>query len=206
MHISIVLFEGFELLDVFGPAELFGFVEDWQVEYLAPTGEPVRSAHGARVVPDRTYADYLSEQTGSTQLLLVPGGRGTRVLVNDGSFLNWLKTAGSQADIVSSVCTGSALLAQAGLLSGHRATSNKRAFAWASSYGQDVRWESSARWVHDGSRWTSSGVAAGIDMAAAMIAELVGKVERDQICQRAEIVITEDSSRDPFEVNPAGDK
>lgn len=206
MQISIVLFDGFELLDVFGPAELFGFVEDWQVEYLAPTEDPVRSAQGVRVIPDRSYADYLNERSGSAQLLLVPGGRGTRTLVSDDSFLSWLKTAGSQADIVSSVCTGSALLAQAGLLEGHRATSNKRAFEWASSYGQDVRWESSARWVHDRSRWTSSGVAAGIDMAAALIAELVGKAERDQICQRAEIVITEDSSSDPFTVRPAGNR
>lgn len=196
MRISIVLFDGFELLDVFGPAELFGFIEDWDVKYLAPTLEPVASAQGVQVLPDNTYAD-LTE----TDLLLVPGGRGTRVLVEDAPFINWLKTAGSQAQIVSSVCTGSALLAQAGVLENHRATSNKRAFAWASSFGENITWEPSARWVHSENRWTSSGIAAGIDMAAALIAELKSPEVRDEICERAEIKITKDPENDPFSVN-----
>lgn len=202
MRISIVLFHDFELLDVFGPAELFGFIEGWQVEYLAPTMEPVQSAQGVRVVPDRTYADFLSQKSHSTQLLMIPGGRGTRPLTADTGFLGWLKAASTQADIVSSVCTGAALLACAGILDGHRATSNKRAFEWVKSFGHNIQWERSARWVHDGNLWTSSGIAAGIDMAAALIAELVGEDERDRICGRAEIVITKNSKDDPFAGEP----
>ncbi|WP_346845817.1 DJ-1/PfpI family protein [uncultured Rothia sp.] len=193
MRISIVLFDGFELLDAFGPAELFSFIEDWDVEYLAPTLEPVASAQGVKVLPNQTYA-ALTE----TDLLLIPGGRGTRVLIKDENFIEWLKTAGSQAKITSSVCTGSALLAHAGLLENHRATSNKRAFAWASSFGENVTWEPSARWVHSENRWTSSGIAAGIDMAAALIAELKSPEVRDEICERAEIKITKIPENDPF--------
>lgn len=199
MLISIVLFDGFELLDVFGPAELFGFVEGWEVEYLAPTLDPVSSAQGARVVPDRPYDEFCE-----TDLLLVPGGRGTRALVNDSAFIDWLKQAGLQSKIVTSVCTGAALLAQAGLLENHRATSNKRAFSWVSTLGKNIIWERSARWVHDGALWTSSGVAAGIDMAAALIAELVGESERDEACRRAEIVITKNPGNDPFAARPLG--
>lgn len=94
------------------------------------------------------------------------------------------------------------LLACAGLLNSHRATSNKRAFEWVKSFGHYIQWEHPARWVHDGKLWTSSGIAAGIDMTAALITELMGEDERDRICGRAEIVITKNSKNDPFAGEP----
>jgi len=96
------------------------------------------------------------------------------------------------------VCTGSALLAAAGLLEGYRATSNKRAFTWASSHGRDVRWEPRARWVHDRDRWTSSGVAAGMDMTAALIAHLEGKETAERVLREVELEVQTDPDRDPF--------
>ncbi|MDO4916062.1 MAG: DJ-1/PfpI family protein [Rothia sp. (in: high G+C Gram-positive bacteria)] len=199
MRISIVLFENFELLDVFGPVELFSFVDDWEIEYLTPSLNPIASKQGVKIVPTTTYADYRG-----TDLLLVPGGHGTRVLVHEQSFIEWLGIAGSQAKTVTSVCTGSALLAQAGLLEGYRATSNKISFTWASSFGKNVTWEPAARWVQDGNRWTSSGITAGIDMAAALIAEFKGEDERERICHRTEIVITKNPQEDSFAVEAEG--
>ncbi|GGH59243.1 DJ-1/PfpI family protein [Rothia aerolata] len=196
MKISVILFEGFELLDVFGPVELLSFVEGWEIEYLALVPGPVRSSQSARVVAEKSLAEV-----EETDMLLVPGGRGTRGLVEDDAFLTRLRQLGENARWVASVCTGSALLAAAGLLEGHRATSNKRAFNWATSFGSDVTWLSRARWVHSGNRWTSSGISAGIDMAAAFIRHLRGEGEAERICQIAEITVRTDSLDDPFAVD-----
>ena len=97
--------------------------------------------------------------------MLVPGGQGTRPLVRDRDFLSWLGAWAAPASLVTSVCTGSAVLAAAGLLDGYRATSNKAAFGWAREQGKNVDWVAQARWVEDRDRWTSSGIAAGMDMA-----------------------------------------
>lgn len=191
--LSVVLFEGFELLDVFGPVQLFGSLPDVAIEYVGPHTGPVISSTGARVVADLAYEDL-----ARPDILMVPGGQGTRTLVDDAGFLAWLGQASSRADLVASVCTGSALLAAAGLLDGYSATSNKRAFSWASGFGDDVDWRPRARWVHDRDRWTSSGVAAGMDMATGMIADLYDADTARAVTQRAEYEPHTDSTRDPF--------
>jgi len=99
---------------------------------------------------------------------------------------------------VTSVCTGSVLLAAAGLLDGYRATSNKRAFAWAVQQGSNVDWEAQARWVDDRDRWTSSGVAAGMDMSIALIASLHGEDVAAEVATRVELEPHSDSTWDPF--------
>ena len=191
---SIVLFEGFELLDVFGPLELLGHLpERFSVQMLGPAPGPVTSAQGVEVVATHAYAS-----APSPDIVLVPGGIGTRALVTDTAFLSWLRSFASGARLVTSVCTGSGLLAAAGLLDGYRATSNKRAFSWASSQGRDVTWVPEARWVEDRDRWTSSGVAAGMDMTLALIARLHGD---DLACEVADAVEYEwhrDPAWDPF--------
>lgn len=193
-RVSIVLFDGFEPLDVFGPAELLGIDPDlFDIEYLAPEVGLVRSAHSAAVQATVAYRD-----ARAADIVLVPGGPGTRSLVGEEPFLDWLRQFGSSASLVASVCTGSALLAAAGLLDGYRATSNKAAFEWARETGPRVRWEPVARWVHDRDRWTSSGVAAGIDMAAALIADIHGTGVADRITTRVEIEVHRDPSWDPF--------
>ena len=96
------------------------------------------------------------------------------------------------------MCTGSAVLAAAGLLEGYAATSNKRAFSWATSFGGDVSWRPEARWVHDRNRWTSSGVAAGMDMAVALIAHLTSEVVAIDAANFVEYVPHRDSGWDPF--------
>lgn len=193
LRIAVVLFEGFELLDVFGPIQLFQAVPDVTVAFAGPTSEPVASSQGVEVVPTMPYG-----QIEPTDVLLVPGGKGTRKLVEDESFLSWLRGVGAQAPVVASVCTGSAVLAAAGLLEGYTATSNKRAYSWATSFGGDVSWRPEARWVHDRNRWTSSGVAAGMDMTVSLIAHLVSDSAAIDAANFAEYDAHRDSEWDPF--------
>lgn len=192
--VSIVLFAGFELLDVFGPVELLSrFPQDISVVMVGPGAGAVRSSQGTEVIATVGYDD-----APAPDIVMVPGGLGTRALAADKTFLEWLRRWASDADLVTSVCTGSALLAAAGLLDGYRATSNKRAFAWASGHGSDVEWVASARWVHDRDRWTSSGVAAGMDMTAALIGELFGPVQAQRAAQEIELELHTDATWDPF--------
>jgi transcriptional regulator GlxA family with amidase domain len=100
--------------------------------------------------------------------------------------------------VVTSVCTGSAVLAAAGLLDGYRATSNKAAFGWVRKQSGKVDWIAQARWVQDRDRWTSSGVAAGMDMAAALLADLFGRDVAQRATTEAELEVHEDPSWDPF--------
>ncbi len=193
-RISVILFDGFELLDVFGPVELLNLVDAYTVEFASPTGGPVTSSQGVQVIAEKTYEDL----TRDCDIVLIPGGSGTRPLVHNQEFLHWLKSVTNRAQLVLSVCTGSALLAVAGALEGYSATSNKCAFSWASSFGLDVNWKPRARWVHDRDRWTSSGVAAGMDMAAAFIAHEQGQETADAITHRIELNVLRDSDNDPF--------
>ena len=193
-RVDLVLFDGFQLLDVFGPVELFSrFPDAISVRFLGPSAGAVRSSQGVEVVASQSYAD-----AGQPDIVMVPGGMGTRGLVNDATFLDWLRDWAGRATIVSSVCTGSAVLAAAGLLEGYRATSNKRSFAWAASHGREVEWVRQARWVEDRSRWTSSGIAAGMDMAAALLATIVGADAAQEAADVAELEIHSDPAWDPF--------
>lgn len=192
-RVTIVLFPGFELLDVFGPVGLFGHVPEIEVEYVAHISGPITSAQGAQVITTRCAADL-----ETVDILLVPGGAGSRTLVEDAEFLDWLNNLGSRARLVASVCTGAALLAAAGLLEGKRATSNKLAFDWATSFGNEVTWVKEARWVEDGDRWSSSGVAAGMDMAVALISSILGKEAGRFAARKIEYRPQTDSTVDPF--------
>ncbi|MGB7796393.1 MAG: DJ-1/PfpI family protein [Pseudonocardiaceae bacterium] len=117
--VGVVLFDRFELLDVFGPLELFGALPDrFEILLLGEKAGPVRSAQGPIVVADHSYGD-----AGRTDVVLVPGGIGTRTLIQDRAFGTWLAAWALQAELVTSICTGSGVLADAGLLDGYRATS-----------------------------------------------------------------------------------
>lgn len=193
-RVSVVLFEGFEVLDVFGPVELFSLVPDHlAVEFIGPEPGPVASSQGVKVTATVGYAT-----AAAPDIVLIPGGQGTRRLVSDEGFLSWLHGWGASASLVTSVCTGSALLAAAGLLDGYRATSNKASFEWVREQSDAVDWVPQARWVEDRDRWTSSGVAAGMDMAAALLADLWGEDVAKMATTSAELETHEDASWDPF--------
>ncbi len=168
--LGIVLFPGFELLDVFGPAEMFGVLRDHvRVVLVAEQPGPVASTQGPEAV-----AAYGFENCPDLELLLVPGGIGTRREVDNATLIDWVRTRAEQAEVAMTVCTGTAILARTGLLDGYRATSNKRAFDWVASVSDRVEWVRRARWVTDGKFATSSGVSAGMDMALAVIERLYG--------------------------------
>ncbi len=192
--VGALIFEGFELLDLFGPLEMFGLLpETFTLSLVAEGREAVASAQGPRAQPDESFADGTAYD-----VLLVPGGRGTRQLVDDRTFLDWLSSTSQQAEITSSVCTGAPLLARAGLLDGRRATTNKLAWAWATSQGPKVLWQPRARWVVDGPFFTASGVSAGMDMSLALIAALTDEATADQVAVWAEYNRQHDPSDDPF--------
>lgn len=193
-RVSVVLFDGFELLDVFGPVELLSVLpEQFQVEMVGPEAGPVPSSQGTEVVALSGYRDATAGE-----IVLVPGGLGTVRLTEDHGFLAWLAGFASSAELVTSVCTGSALLAAAGLLEGYSATSNKRAFTWAAQHGTDVTWQPQARWVEDRDRWTSSGVAAGMDMTCALIRALHGDGQARLAADEIELETHDDPAWDPF--------
>ncbi len=193
--IGVLLFPEFELLDVFGPLEMFGMLEDVSIRLVAEQAREVASAQGPRSVID----DLLADDT-VYDLLLVPGGRGTRREVGNAALLAWLRTKAAKAEYVASVCTGSALLAKAGLLDGLPATTNKLAFDWVAAQGPKVDWRRRARWVEAGKFWTSSGVSAGMDMSLALIARLRGVAVAEQAAQWAEYSWHRDPADDPFAV------
>lgn len=193
-RVATVVFEGFELLDVFGPLELYGSLRDrFGLSVIGPEPGHVRSAQAPCVAVDAVY-----DQAPPADIVLVPGGIGTRRLVEDARFLAWLASWSRQAEIITSVCTGSAVLAAAGLLDGYRATSNKREFSWVREQGPSVDWVAQARWVTDRDHWTSSGVAAGMDMTLALIAHLHGEKVAAAVAGGVELVRHHDPSWDPF--------
>ena len=192
--LGVVLFEGFELLDVFGPLEMFGLAADhFEIRLISQTGGVVASRQGPKSVSDDSF-----NTAPAIDVLLVPGGIGTRREVNNPVLLDWLKERSQQAELVASVCTGSALLAKAGVLDGLRATSNKLAFAWAASQSEKVQWQKRSRWVEDGKVFTSSGVSAGIDMSLAVIAKLVSQQAAEDTATFAEYSWQRDANCDPF--------
>ena len=148
---------------------------------------------GPKTVVDDRFSDGVQYD-----ILLVPGGPGTRREVDNKVLCDWLRGQAEAAELVTSVCTGSAILAAAGLLDGKRATTNKNAFAWATSFGPKVDWQRQARWTEDGKFFTSSGVSAGIDMSLSVIAHLFGTELAEQVTVWAEYDWHRDPDWDPF--------
>lgn len=192
--IGVLIFNDFELLDVFGPLEMYGMLpEKFEIFLVSENGGNVKSRQGPRVVSDHDFSvDYKYD------ILFVVGGTGTRKEVNNKILINWLREQSKDAELITSVCTGSALLAEAGILDDVKATTNKLAFKWVQSHGVKVKWIKKARWVEDGKIFTSSGVSAGIDMSLAIIKNLVDKETAYKVANLSEYIWNENSGDDPF--------
>lgn len=192
--IGVVLFEDFELLDVFGPLEMFGnYPENFKIVMVAEKPGFVSSAQGPQSKVEQVFSDDIQYD-----ILLVPGGQGTRAEVNNPVLLDWLVAQARGAEYVTSVCTGSAILAKTGLLDGLRATGNKMNFSFVMSQGPRVDWVKEARWVEQDKFFTSSGVSAGMDMSLGLIEKILGKEAAKQSAIWAEYDWHEDASWDPF--------
>lgn len=192
--IAALIFPGFELLDLFGPMEMFGLMHDEYDLHL------VSESTGAIQSNQRisAYAGRMLSECSRYDFLFVPGGAGTRREVNNQRLLDWISEVSGKAELTISVCTGSALLAKAGLLDGRRATTNKAAFNWVAEQGPKVNWQRRARWVEDGPFFTSSGVSAGMDMTLGVIAAMHGRDVALKVAEICEYSWQEDSTWDPF--------
>jgi transcriptional regulator GlxA family with amidase domain len=171
MEIAIVLFDGAEELDWAGPWEVFAAWRDgWPddgigVFTVASTKEPVVCAKGLRVLADHTW-----ETAPEADVVVWPGGRGTRPMLGDEEVRTRVRSLAERADVMASVCTGALVYADAGLLAGRRATTHWGSLGRLAELGAEV--DADARWVDHGDVITSAGVSAGIDMALHLVARL----------------------------------
>jgi len=194
LSVGALVFPEFEPLDLYGPLEIYAVLGDrFDIRIVAETDAPVAARGGPRTAVDDTFADG-----HAYDVLLVPGGMGTRREVDNAALLDWLRAAAAKARLVTSVCTGAALLARAGLLDGRPATTNKMAWKWATTQGPGVDWRPKARWVEDGDIFTSAGVSAGIDMTLAVVARLTDVETAEAAARASEYDWHRDPDWDPF--------
>ncbi|KAI1408588.1 class I glutamine amidotransferase-like protein [Hypoxylon sp. FL1857] len=206
---AVALFPGFQALDVFGPLDILNMLSKQtplSLYILSPTLDPVSTktsitghSVGQAVAATHTYAD----RPNDIEVLLLPGGSGTRDPENIQEVVDFVRGAYPRLRYLLTVCTGSAVAAKSGVLDGRRATSNKRAWTWATSQGPNVTWVRRARWVTDGNIWTSSGISAGIDMMYAFVADQWGEDVAQTLADASEYVRNTDPHVDPFAVGEA---
>lgn len=186
--VGILIFDGVEVLDFAGPYEVFSRARlvpgiesrrsdesaPFRVLTVAANAEAVVATGGLRVLPD---FDFTSAPR--IDVLVIPGGFGTRPMLLDQELLGWVRRAAAAATRVASVCTGSLVLAKAGLLAGRRATTHWGALATLAELDPTIRVDAVARVVED-VIFTSAGVSAGIDMAFAVVEAMHGRAVADE--------------------------
>jgi transcriptional regulator GlxA family with amidase domain len=217
MNYGILIFPNFQSLDVFGPLDVLNNVAYMSRKLKlsiiahnksAVSTKPVAmntygSDFGESIVPTHTFSDPPED----LEVLIVPGGGGTRVLDLDATnpvgdpvreSVNFISETYPKLRYLLSVCTGAALVAKSGVLDGRNATTNKKAWAWATSQGPKVNWIPHARWTHDGNIWSSSGVSAGIDLTYAFVSAVYGEDVATYLANLAEYMRHTDPNDDPF--------
>lgn len=172
---GIALFEGVEELDWAGPWEVLAswarhFPEDGaRVWTMSRQPGVVTCAKGARIVADHTWADH-----PPLDVLVYPGGQGTRPQLGDQAVRDWVRGVAADAQVVTSVCTGALVLADAGLLDGRPATTHWASLELLGGLGTGIEVRGDERFVDDGDVVTAAGVSAGIDMALHLVARFAG--------------------------------
>jgi putative intracellular protease/amidase len=216
-RIGILVFENFEPLDVWGFVEAFAISRFIGTGYENPPAypfklilisnelkprsasalpAPIKSMNGPRVAPDLFRDEALSQPF---DLLMIPGGRGVGDLLMNpdtkavDALVAWVQAMDKRVPLMTSVCTGAAILARAGVLDGVPAATNHQAFAWVTGFGPRVLWDNVARWVDAGRYVTSAGVSAGTDMAYHLVSRLAGRA----VAEVAAIGAEYDWHRDP---------
>jgi putative intracellular protease/amidase len=206
--IGIFVFDGFEPIDVFGFVQAFAIARFLGQGYADPAPYPfktvligrqpkVKSLNGPSVVTDWDLSQALDH---APDVLMIPGGGGTWPLLDTKSdaagveaLLKWVREMDQKVRIMTSVCTGAAVLAQAGLLDGLPAATNHGAFGWVASHGPRVLWDNVSRWVDAGKYVTSAGVSAGMDLGFHLVSRLAGRAVAEIAVSAAEY----DWHRDP---------
>ena len=167
MEIAILIYDKLAALDAVGPYEVMRNVPGWDVRFVAKRKGDTRTEDGTLGL----VADHTLDEIASPDVVLVPGGIGSRPLMEDEELLAWLRQVDRATKWTTSVCTGSLLLGAAGLLEGRRATGNWLVLDALRQFGADPV---GGRWVEDGKVITAAGVTAGIDMALHLVAVEAG--------------------------------
>jgi len=180
-RIGIVLFDDIEVLDFCGPFEVFSATRlneekrreepsPFEVLLVAESPAPITTTGGMTVLPHHTF-----ENCPRLDIVMSPGGWGTRKEVKNPVMLNWLRARAAEAETVTAVCTGSMLLGFAGLLDGPHATTHWRSLDWMRDSFPSVTVEYGKHFVQDGSVFTSAGISAGSDMSLKIVAHHFGE-------------------------------
>lgn len=200
-RVGILMFENIEVLDFAGPWEVLTAVRldegrRWETEspfevlLVAERADPVRCYGGMRVIPDATLAGC-----PPLDILLVPGGWGTRKETGNRELVAWIRDRAAAAELTASVCTGARLLAAAGVLDGRRATTHWNSLAWMKENHPRVRVEEKLHVVDDGDVVTSAGISAGIELSFTLVERYFGDEAARNVARYMEYRYPVDNTR-----------
>jgi putative intracellular protease/amidase len=227
LHYGILLHPSVTPIDMYGPLDVFSGLamtyfnetgKNMHLSILSVNSTPSTTTpplagltFGMPIPVTLTLADYLAAAAtnftsnttcgsgtvpGPLDVLLVPGGGGTRKDVSHE--VDFVRTVYPSLKHLISVCTGSTIIARAGTLDNKKATTNKKAWTWATSFGTNVSYVPHARWVQDGNVWTGSGVSAAVDTAYAFVASVYGEETAQYVADVSEYTRWTNASYDPF--------
>jgi len=174
-NVAILVFDDVEVLDFAGPFEVFAVTDElrshaeFNVTTVSPAPGTIRARNGLRVVPDCAI-----DACPQPEILVVPGGLGTRPLLRNDVFIEWIRNKSGASEATMSVCTGALLLAQAGLLDGRRVTTHHGAFDTLRSLAPNAIVDPGARFHDSGNILTAAGISAGIDCSLHLVGRLLG--------------------------------
>jgi transcriptional regulator GlxA family with amidase domain len=200
-RVGILIFTDVEVLDFCGPFEVFSVTRldenarretpsPFEVLLVAEQAGPIVTTGSMKVMPDHTL-----DSCPPLDILVVPGGWGTRAEIKNARVLAWIKERAKEVETLTSVCTGSMLLGQAGLLDGRHATTHWRSLQWMRDSFPAVTVEEKLHVVEDGNVLTSAGISAGIDMALRVVARYHGEAVAKSTARNMEYRYTDDNSR-----------
>jgi transcriptional regulator GlxA family with amidase domain len=199
--IGIVIFPEVEVLDFAGPFEVFSVTRlneehrreepsPFEVKLIAEDAEPIVASGGLRLL-----ADYNLNNCPPLDILVVPGGWGTRKQIENKKLIHWIAKVGNQVQTITSVCTGSMLLGRAGLLDGLSATTHWRALEWMRDSFPKVTVDSDRHVVEEGRVLTSAGISAGIDMSLKVVARYYGEAVARSTARHMEYPFPDNNAR-----------
>ena len=199
--VGILVFPDVEVLDFCGPFEVFSVtrlneelrreeVSPFEPVIVAETKDVVKATGGLKVIPD-----YSIDDCPPLAILVVPGGWGTRTEIKNARLLEWITKRSREVETLTSVCTGSMMLGQAGLLDGRRATTHWRSLDWMRQSFPAVTVEDKLHVVEDGNVLTSAGISAGIDMALRVVKRYHGESIARATARNMEYAYTDSNAR-----------
>jgi len=200
-QVGILIFGDVEVLDFCGPFEVFSATRlneekrreetsPFKVFLVAETKNLIVTTGGMKIAPD-----YSLDDCPSLDILVVPGGWGTRKEMNNAPLLSWIAERAKKVETLASVCTGSLLLGKAGLLEGKRATTHWRSLDWMSELFPKTKVEKGLHFVEDENLITSAGISAGIDMALKVVARYFGESVARATAKHMEYPFPESNTR-----------